>query len=106
MKDVVFNNPYESKELIQKHIETVFREEGWHPKTRKEVEDQVDEHLDATFGWPTVPEYMSKNQKDVQKIMFQHMYKVCLESTTSISDDLIEQAIDRVLANSEGIHNV
>lgn len=46
-----------------------FEQEGWTVRNRREAGLQVDEFIDASLGWPTVPKQMSPFQKAAREIM-------------------------------------
>lgn len=64
-----FKGQSEEEILRKLNIVNVFKAEGWHPKTKREIALQVDEFIDATLGWPTVPRFTTSRQKQIRKAL-------------------------------------
>lgn len=64
-----FKGQSEEEILRKLDVVNVFKAEGWHPKTKREVASQVDEFIDATLGWPTVPRFTTSRQKQIRQAL-------------------------------------
>lgn len=62
-----FKGQSESEVLRKLDIINVFKYEGWSPTTKRDVASYVDEFIDATLGWPTVPRFQTSRQKQIRQ---------------------------------------
>lgn len=64
-----FKGQTENEILRKLNIINVFKAEGWSPTTKRDVASHVDEFIDATLGWPTIPRFQTLRQKQIRQAL-------------------------------------